>query len=874
MSVIDRARWKQLEPLLDRALSLSDSEQASWLSELSVSAPDVAADLGALLSGETDADRTGFLLEPLELRMSDLELGAYTLDRPLGSGGMGSVWLAHRTDGRFEGLAAIKLLNVALLSTSGQERFRREGSVLARLTHPGIARLLDAGVSDTGQPYLVLEYVDGTPIDAFATARRLDHGQRVRLVLQVLAAVGHAHANLVVHRDLKPTNILVTADGTVKLLDFGIAMLLDDEGTPARPSLTLEGTHALTPEFAAPEQARGEPVTTATDVYALGTLLYLLVAGRHPTAHGSRTPAEALRNLLDVTPARLGIGDLDTVLAKALHKEARQRYQTVGAFADDLERYLRYEPVSARADSLVYRGQKFLRRHRGAVTGAALAAAALLGATVFSVRQMHDAEQQRDVAFAARRRADAQAEFQSALMSQFGEQPITMREVLDHGREFLEKQYAGDPRTLSSMLTQLGVRYAELGDNKARLNVLAISESVAVKNRLVSELADARCQLASGYRTAVRYDDARGLLESADSLLRETPDRDIAATCLQIRADLESETGHHDLALALIRQAIATRDSADRAPGHIDLLGSLANALDHEGQPREAVATLQHAVRMLDSTGRGGMMQRIIFQHNLAFALMGLGEMREAEQIFGDAIWRVAGTDPTGRLPTQPLVHYATAALYDNHLDSARKYFAVLEKQAVAEANPYWQGRALFGLAQTDVKMGNLAEARAAGARFLALGDNADLLRTDDQTVDYRLIEAWIARGEHKDSLALAKTAEVLRDRGYYSGTRKRQFHVALMLAAESALSLGKAEDARQYARSARETATRDALSEGRDAFVGEASLMESRAQLAMRDTSGARSSLKRAIDALKSGVGPAHPRAVQADSLARTLLR
>ena len=228
MPVIDGERWRALEPLLDRALELSGSERESWLSALRESTPGLATDLVAILSGEGAADEHGFLAEPLlalEPSLEGVSLGAYTLERPLGQGGMGSVWLAHRSDGLYTGRAAVKFLNLALLTPSGQTRFRREGSMLARLAHPGISRLLDAGVAANNQPYLVLEYVEGQPIDRYASEHHLSVEDCLRLILQVLNAVGHAHANLIVHRDLKPSNILVTRDGTAKLLDFGIGKL-------------------------------------------------------------------------------------------------------------------------------------------------------------------------------------------------------------------------------------------------------------------------------------------------------------------------------------------------------------------------------------------------------------------------------------------------------------------------------------------------------------------------------------------------------------------------------------------------------------------------------------------------------------------------
>ncbi|HWN20150.1 MAG TPA: serine/threonine-protein kinase, partial [Gemmatimonadales bacterium] len=402
MTVIDPDRWHALEPLLDEVLELAPEERGSWIQQLSTRSPELAADLSVLLGGEDAADGSGFLAAPLDVSLSGLTLGAYRLERPLGEGGMGSVWLASRVDGRFEGKAAVKILNLALLSGAGQERFRREGSALARVSHPGIAKLLDAGLSGAGQPYLVLEYVEGQPIDAFVRERRLTHADCIRLVLQVFAAVGHAHAHLIVHRDLKPSNIMVTPDGVVKLLDFGIAKLLDGESGSDRSALTIDGARVLTPRYAAPEQVRGEPLTIAADIYSLGVLLYLMLSGRHPTAEGCRTPAESIRALLETEPASLPLGDLDNILAKALRKTPGQRYPTVAAFADDLERYLLHEPVSARAHSLAYRVKKFARRNRTAVIAGAITGAGLIGATIFSLGQMRYAQQQRDDARAQR----------------------------------------------------------------------------------------------------------------------------------------------------------------------------------------------------------------------------------------------------------------------------------------------------------------------------------------------------------------------------------------------------------------------------------------------------------------------------------------
>jgi eukaryotic-like serine/threonine-protein kinase len=336
---IDRDRWLELQPLLDQALELSEEERLAWLGDLRSHSPAVAMEVAALFSSEAVADRRGFLLKPVEVSITGLEIGAYVLELAIGEGGMGTVWLArHRDTGH---PAAIKFLHLALATSIGNERFRREGAALGRLAHPGIARLLDTGVGPGGQPYLVLEFVDGQPIDVFASSHALSRAERIRLVLQVLDAVGHAHAQSIVHRDLKPSNILVTADGRVKLLDFGIAKLLDAGGRAERTLLTLKGGRALTPEFAAPEQVQGATLTAAVDVYACGVLLYLLLSGGHPTAAGCRNTGETIRALFAVQPPPLGLGELDGILARALHKAPNERYATAVAFAEELERYLR-----------------------------------------------------------------------------------------------------------------------------------------------------------------------------------------------------------------------------------------------------------------------------------------------------------------------------------------------------------------------------------------------------------------------------------------------------------------------------------------------------------------------------------------------------
>jgi eukaryotic-like serine/threonine-protein kinase len=875
---MDRDRWRVLEPLLDEVLDLPAGERDSWLRELRGRSPDVAAELESLLSGESIADSSGFLATPLDARLDarleGLELGAYTLERPLGQGGMGSVWLARRTDGRFEGQAAVKLLNLALLSPIGQTRFRREGSVLARLSHPGIARLFDAGVSPSGQPYLVLEYVDGQPIDEYATEHALSVDQRLVLFLQVLDAVGHAHANLIVHRDLKPSNILVTRDGAAKLLDFGIAKLIDADAIAEQSGVTLDGTIALTPDFAAPEQASGGPITTATDVYVLGVLLYLLLSGQHPTAVGCHTSMETVRALHERQPARLELGDLGAVVDKALRKEPGERYQTVAAFAEDLRRYLRHEPVTARRSSLAYRTWKFVRRNRGVVVAASATFVALLAATAFSVAQMHNARRQRDAALLSSKEVDAQLEFQSILISQLGDTPLTMRELLDRSRDALQREYAGDPRFQARLLLQLASGYSDLGDSKVRGALLARAESIAVAGQYWEQLPEIRCVAADNLRTEGRYDEARRLMQSADSMLRAAPNPEVEVSCLQMQAGLEIEAGMKKGTLATIRRAIAIRDSLGHQSDmvYVGLLSTLAGALEEAGDFRGAIAVDRRADSLMDSTGRGGTMVSAIMEHNLAVALTKLGETADAERLLQDVLVRAARSDPTGHLPSQLLIHYAHAALFQADRDSARKYFAILAAQATADTNPYWQGRALFGLAEAQLQSGQLVEAGHTMARLRPISGNPKLSSTDDQIVDMRVLEGWIALSSGHAAAARDSVVEALRSAGYFAGKHRAVFRSALILAAEAALASGKPADALHFARDARQLATRDSLAETRSAYVGEARLVEARALLASSDTGAARATLGQAVVGLRTGAGDGHPRTREATALLASL--
>ncbi|MBC7663799.1 MAG: serine/threonine protein kinase [Caulobacter sp.] len=419
---VSKETWGRLSPLLDELLDLPDAERQARLDDLRIQDAKLADAVTAMLQHLPAIERGEFMPAsalPKPTGLAGQSIGPYSLVREIGQGGMGTVWLARRTDGRYEGEVAIKFLRSGLFGHGDAARFEREGSILARLSHPHIARLLDAGVvADGTQPYLVLEYIDGEPIDQYCQRLALPVAARLALMLDVLAAVAQAHNRLILHRDLKPSNILVTKAGEVKLLDFGIAKLLDDAGGD-QTALTARAGNAFTPEFAAPEQLQGGDVTTATDVYALGVLLYLLLGGEHPTALPTGAPLDRMRSVIETVPKRLSEavlrrggptqrfspesrklateikGDIETIVAKALKKAPAERYANAAELADDIRRYLGREPITARPDTPLYRATRFVQRHTAGVAMAGVAVTALGAGIGVALWQASEARAQR-----------------------------------------------------------------------------------------------------------------------------------------------------------------------------------------------------------------------------------------------------------------------------------------------------------------------------------------------------------------------------------------------------------------------------------------------------------------------------------------------
>jgi len=489
--VIEPQRWNEVDRVFAEALDLAPAERPAFLDAACAGDPDLRSEVERLLAA--DRESSDFLESPpdeiLELALGDRpddrqegeSLGPYRLLRTIGSGGMGTVYLARREDEHYQQEVAIKVLRSGRESSEALHRFLAERQILARLQHPNIARLYDGGRTEDGRPYLVMERIDGTPVDDYCDRHRLTIDQRLVLFQKICAAVQHAHQNLLVHRDLKPANILVTAEGEPKLLDFGIAKRLAPE-----PGDTLEtqlGLRLLTPSYASPEQVRGEPITTASDVYSLGVILYELLAGRRPLEVPETLPHEIERAICEQEPERPSLalfrpgppgaeeiaacrktrpsaladrlsGDLDNVVLMALRKEPDRRYGSAAQLARDLEKHRQNLPVTARPDTLRYRTRKFVRRHRAGVAATAAVVLLVAGFVASLIAQGRQLAQERDKArYALTFLVDT---FKQADPYQTKGEKLTAREILDQGAHRITRELAGQPDVQAAVMDAIG----------------------------------------------------------------------------------------------------------------------------------------------------------------------------------------------------------------------------------------------------------------------------------------------------------------------------------------------------------------------------------------------------------------------------------
>jgi serine/threonine-protein kinase len=898
-------RWQAVSPYLDQALAMPEPERAVWLTALRASNPALAAELQTLLREHRALADSPFLEDsPTSLSshpvvechraLAGQMVGAYKLLSPLGQGGMGTVWLAERSDGRFEGRAAVKFLSIALLNRAGEERFKREGSILSRLTHPNIARLLDAGVSTSGQPYLVLEHVDGEPIDQYCDHQRLDVEARVRLFLDVLAAVAQAHANLIVHRDLKPSNVLVGTGGRVKLLDFGIAKLIEAEGETGTTQLTREGGWALTPLCAAPEQVTGEAVTTATDVYGLGVLLYSLLSGHHPAGSSLRSPADLIKAIVDGQPlpmsevvARTGTdpevagrnaanrgttpeklrrllkGDLDTIVAKALKKNPVERYASVSALAEDLRRYLSQEPIRVRPDSIAYRAAKFVRRNRKAVALATVALAATIAGVVGTLIQARTARVQRDFAYRQLSRAEAINDLNEFILSDAAPsgKPFTVKELLGRAERIVERQQGANDVNRAESLVSIGRFYQTFDDDADGRRLLGEAYDYSRKLSEPSIRARASCSLASALSRGQDQPRAEKLIKEGLDELPTQPqfllDREF---CLARGSEVARDRGDSNEAIARsqARMQLLKMSPIQSDVVELSTLMSLADSYRVAGRLEEASTTFEQAFARLTSLGRDQTRQAATLFNNWAVALTILGRALEAEKIFKRAlqIEREGGTDEN--VSPMLLINYGRALRELGRLGEAEDFV----ERGYARAQKF--GYEVVIIQASFLKAGIYRARRDFTRAESTLSELEPRLRRAYPTghIVFAVLAAERAliaeaRGELKTSLDQTNQAMALAEESVKEG-RQGADYLPIFLVRRSNLlrQLDRAEEAATDADRALKLLQK---TQG-GATLGRAHLALGRALAAQGKRAQASAELRPALEQLQNSLGPDSP--------------
>ena len=768
-----------LDRLLDQALELPAAERLAWVDRLAPEHEALKPRLRALLS-RSDQERLR-TLPPLgaradegrwTLRSGD-EVGPYRLLRELGAGGMGAVWLAERSDGILNRPVALKLPRGDWQASGLAERMARERDILATLNHPHIARLYDAGISDGGQPYLALEYVEGRAVDVYCREAKLGVAARLALLLQVAHAVLHAHERLVVHRDLKPANILVTDEGQVRLLDFGIAALIA-EGQTQATHLTQAAGCAMTPDYASPEQIMGTPLTVASDVYSLGVVMYELLTGARPyklERHSlgaleqailqaePQRPSESVR---DPTLRRALRGDLDTIVQKALKKRPEERYPTVHALAEDLERHRSGRAVRARADSALYRLGRLVRRHRLVVGSAAAVLLAIVGGAAVAVGQAQ-------VARAEARRACAVKELVLSILRDADPFVGTGKAVdlLRQAKARVDGMHDAGPEVRVELLNALGWSLLAYQDSASAEAV--VQEAVAEARRSLPPLhrqhLRARVLLAIAQRYRGRNREMRAELDELLPLLRKTAADDPQDLIRALRnsanlalhegayataiaeaqeaaqraesyfGERHAETATSALVLALARldgnDARAALDAARRAyrlslearngnrrhPSVIEAQAVLGRALRADGQLRPAVEQLTQALHeTVEVYGPDGMSVGF-YSESLAEAALDLGRTGEALERSARAVEIVSAHAGPGsyvlgvaqRLRGETLLEADQPRLALAFLEPAQRAFSA----ALGSAHPRTAAVQISqGLARA--RLGQLDDARAS----------------------------------------------------------------------------------------------------------------------------------------------------------------
>ena len=792
--------WQILQAAFEAAVAATGTERERLVNAFAAEHPKLAADLHDLLQADRASDAD--LVAPVATAVEELAdqqydpwinrvIGAWTVRERIAQGGMGAVFLAERSDETYEQAAAVKVMAAQLVGSDAIERFKSERQILANLDHPYIAKLIDGGSMDDGLPYLVMDYVDGLPIDQHCDTQALGMDGRLDLFCKVCDAVDYAHRNLIVHRDLKPSNILVDGNGNPRLLDFGIAKLLGADSLRGDPALTQVGARILTPQYASPEQVRGEPVTVATDVYSLGVVLYWLMTGQSPYGRTHSTPLEMEQAVVEHTPARpstvvttpdtehdalarFGVsaqrlsrrldGDLDNIALKTLQKEPARRYPSAAALAEDVRRYRRNEPVSARGDAWSYVAGKFVARHARSLTVAALVVAGVAAQTVFYTQRL---KAERDRANLAATQSQEVAGFLENLFDSAsphtakGSTPTAI-DMLELGVEDID-ELSEQPQLQAELKRIMGNSFLGLGD-VARARELLIDALATKTSTATDELnvAEAYNNLSEAHRHFGDLKDAeremRVALEIRERVL--PADDELLHFTLARLGVILFDQGRVPEGIDVEQRALDAMIAAGRGEtsAAIDIRGNLANALDNVGRTDEAGAMHRETVELSQRVDGAMDPNTVIRMANYGLWLNRQGDYEGSRAQFQDCLDRSVDIWP----PEKDIIAFfegglGSALIQLGRLDEALAAYQRAEQitlTGLGKTSPRYLKR-VRGLARVYLQRNELAAADAILTEGRALASTLDVADSFDG-VQVQVLSGRLAAAQGNAEQAVA----------------------------------------------------------------------------------------------------------------------
>jgi tetratricopeptide (TPR) repeat protein len=907
---IDPQQWPTLSRLLDEALELSPEGRERWLESLPPADIAFREHLRTLLRHADAAETHEFLdiLPDLNEAVANARaavsitvlkpgaaVGPYVIEREIGSGGMGAVWLARRSDGLIKRPVALKLPHTGPHGSHLAERFASERDILAELAHPNIARLYDAGFSDDGQPFLALEYVAGAPLIEYCDQHRLDLRQRLRLFQQVLHAVQYAHGNLVIHRDLKPSNVIVGNGRRAMLLDFGIAKLIAIDQREENG-----GTHpgaagaALTPDYASPEQIAGQAVTTASDIYSLGVLLFELLTGERPhKATGSR--AELEQAILTLEPQRPSEsvtaeaaasargctiwslsralrGDLDTIALKALKKAPVERYASADALSEDIERYLEGEPLAARRDGGWYLARKFIARHKASVVGAGFAMAAIVATAAIALYEAHAAAgharaaaAERDRALALSSRNEAVADFLDVLITESAAsgQPATIGDMLARSEALVSAEFRGNREHRAAVLDIVGSYYRTIGDEKRALRLLQDAFDTVRGSPDADLRRKVTCDVALTLANLGKVSDAKSMLMSVIADPQSTAQQ--AAECLSYRStvaglesDAEAAVSYGEMALERLRTA--ANPSAAMEAG---ILAAIGDGQRLAGRSAIAEEYFRQSLQQYARAGRERGPDATVIRNNLAIVYDATGNPKHALELYDGILRTVTETNPTALPPVVIVGNRARALeLIGRYAQSRDAYERCIELSLKGElAN--MRLHCMTGLAWVSREVGDVKLAD----RYLR--EATELAKAIMPAVGAELITLKIARG--RISLANNQLADARAnlDAAIAHGNTVFYQMTALVARAQLNLNEGRLTEAEADARRALSLAQNAQGGVPYSNRAGLSWLVLGRVLAKKGDTAGSQQAWLSALDNLSNTVDADHPMLLLARQLA-----